>query len=316
MSGHHQHNETDDSALGDPELVEVARGVFAYIQPDGTWWINNTGFVVASDGVVLIDTCSTERRTLAMIDAIRVVTDQPIRTVVNTHHHGDHTHGNYLTHPATVVGHTLCRDAIIATGINHYDGVFEPVEWGDLQLAPPMLTFDDHVALFADDIRIELRHFGRPAHTTNDIVAWLPEQRVLYTGDLVFQGGTPFMLMGSILGSLNAVADLRTLDPDVVVPGHGPVCDSAAFDTVEGYIRFVLDVAQSALDDNLTPIDAARAADLGAFAELTDSERIVGNLHRAMHELGQPNGTEPLDLNAAISDMLIYNDGKPLRCIA
>lgn len=316
MSGHHHHDGAADATLGDPELVRLGQGIYAYIQPDGTWWINNTGFIVAADGVVLIDTCSTERRTRAMLDAIRTVTDQPIRTVVNTHHHGDHTHGNYLTHPATIVGHTLCRESIIATGLNHYDGVFDPVQWGALQLAPPMLTFDDRVELFAGDLRIELRHFGRPAHTTNDVVAWLPEQRILYSGDLVFHGGTPFMLMGSVLGSQQAVADLRELDAAVVVPGHGPVCDTRVLDTVEGYIGLVLDTARAALDDGLSPLDAARAADLGEYAALTDRERIVGNLHRAMYELGRPDAAVPLDLAAAIGDMLTYNGGKPLRCVA
>jgi cyclase len=68
-----------------PQLHEVDDGVFAYIQPDGTWWINNTGFLVGQRGVISIDTCATVRRTRAYLDAIRTVTAQPVRTVVNTH---------------------------------------------------------------------------------------------------------------------------------------------------------------------------------------------------------------------------------------
>jgi cyclase len=87
-------------------------------------------------------------------------------------------------------------------------------------------------------------------------------------------------------------------------------------DTVEGYIGFVLDTARAALDDGLSPLEAARAADLGEYAALSDGERIVGNLHRAMYELGEPDAPEQLDLAAAIGDMLTYNGGKPLRCVA
>ena len=74
-------------------LNEVSPGVFAYVQPDGTWWINNAGFIVGSEGVILIDTCATEQRTRQLLATIRSVTDAPVHVVVNTHHHGDHTHG-------------------------------------------------------------------------------------------------------------------------------------------------------------------------------------------------------------------------------
>ena len=76
--------------------IEVSDGVYAYIQPDGTWYINNTGFLAGRHGVVSIDTCSTEARTRAYLDAVAEVTSAPVRTLVNTHHHGDHTFGNCL----------------------------------------------------------------------------------------------------------------------------------------------------------------------------------------------------------------------------
>ena len=90
---------------GRPQTVEVADGVYAYIQPDGTWFINNTGFLAGTAGVISVDACSTERRTRDYLAAIAATTAQPVRTLVNTHHHGDHTHGNYLMSGATIVGH-------------------------------------------------------------------------------------------------------------------------------------------------------------------------------------------------------------------
>src|SRR6185312_5438365 len=82
-------------------LEEVADGVFAYVQPDGSWMINNTGFLVARDGVTAVDACSTERRTRAFLDTVAGVARQPVRTLVNTHHHPDHTAGNGLFAGAT-----------------------------------------------------------------------------------------------------------------------------------------------------------------------------------------------------------------------
>ena len=89
--------------LGPAVTTEVADGVFAYVQPDGSWWINNTGFLVGADEVVAVDATSTERRTRAFLDAIRGVTARPVQTLVNTHHHGDHTNGNCLFTDAVVV---------------------------------------------------------------------------------------------------------------------------------------------------------------------------------------------------------------------
>ena len=84
--------------------MEVSDGIYAYVQHDGSWWINNTGFLVGSHGVVSIDACSTEVRTRAYLDTIAQVNKQPVRTLVNIHHHGDHTFGNYLFPGATIVG--------------------------------------------------------------------------------------------------------------------------------------------------------------------------------------------------------------------
>ena len=316
MSSHNGHDHHDE--LDPPRVEEVADHVFAYVQPDGTWWINNTGFVVGDDGVVAVDTCATERRTRRFLDNVTAITPEPLRVVVNTHHHGDHTHGNYLTHPAAIIGHDRCREEMIAGGIHTYEGIFgDPTpDWGDLELAPPMLTFSDHMHVHTGAMGIELHYIGGPAHTTNDIVAWLPEQRVMFSGDLVFNGGTPFVLMGSVSGALTAIERLRTFDAEVIVPGHGPVCDMAVLDRLAAYYRFVQEVAADARRSDVAPLDAARETDLGDFAELTDSERIVGNLHRAIFEAGGGEPGAPIDLAAAIGDMITYNGGRPLRCLA
>ena len=81
------------SELPPPEVKEVADRIFCYLQADGSWGLNNAGFVVGRRGATVIDTCFTERRTRTFIDSIRGVTKLPLQTLINTHHHGDHTHG-------------------------------------------------------------------------------------------------------------------------------------------------------------------------------------------------------------------------------
>src|SRR3954463_2533401 len=149
--------------LAPPHTVEVADGVFAYIQPDGSWWLNNTGFVLGPESVVAIDATSTERRTRALLAAIAGVTTTPVHTLVNPHHHGDHTNGNCLFADATVVGHRNCRAGVNAQQFGGLDAVFGAVEWGDLAIRPPEVVFDARLDVFAGDRIIELHHLGTPA---------------------------------------------------------------------------------------------------------------------------------------------------------
>jgi cyclase len=299
------------------EIEQVAEGIYAYLQPDGSWYLNNTGFLVGPAGVISVDATSTERRTRAYLDAIKIITGLPVRTLVNTHHHGDHTHGNYLMAGATIVGHERCREAILATPMPPPPGIWAEVDWGHLEPAPPFLTYTDQITLWSGDLRCEVRYVGTPAHTTNDSIVHIPEQSVVFAGDLLFNGGTPFALMGSVAGWIDVLENvLRPLGARTFVPGHGPVCGPEVIDDVLAYLRFVQETAREGMAAGLSPLEAARAADLREFQDLLDAERIVGNLHRAYLELAGAERGTPVDLVRALTDMVAYNGGRPLTCHA
>lgn len=306
----------DDRYAPPRSAQEVSDGVFAYVQPDGSWWINNTGFLVGRRGVVSVDACSTEARTRAYLAAIAAVSDQPVRTLVNTHHHGDHTFGNFLFAGATIVAQERARAALLGWGEPRSAPYWTDVDWGDIELAPPFLTFRDEVTVWVDDLECHVRHIGTPAHTTNDSVVWLPERRLLFSGDLLFNGGTPFLVQGSLQGALQAVASLRELGAETIVPGHGKVGGPEIIDNVERYLRWLSDLAARGHAAGLAPLELARATDLGEFADWLDTERIVGNLHRAYAELDGVAPGGPMDLAAALGDMVTYNGGRPLSCHA
>src|SRR6266496_1324931 len=143
--------------LPPPSVEEVSDGVFAYIQLDGSWGLNNTGFIVGRDAVVAIDCCFTERRTRWLLDASRRYAGmKPVRALINTHHHGDHTHGNHLFLPeATIIGHTLCRETMLREGLAS-TRLWTDVEWGEIDVTPPFLTFNDRLDIWVDDLKIEL----------------------------------------------------------------------------------------------------------------------------------------------------------------
>ena len=158
---------------------------------------------------------------------------------------------------------------------------------------------------------------GTPAHTTNDSIVYIPDRAVVFTGDLLFNGGTPFALMGSVSGWIEVLETvLRPLGAQTLVPGHGPVCGPEVIDDMLAYLRFVQDLARQAKTAGLPPLEAARAADLRDFKDLLDSERIVGNLHRAYLELDGGERGAPVDLARALGEMVAYNGGHPLTCHA
>ncbi|MQA12685.1 MAG: MBL fold metallo-hydrolase [Pseudonocardiaceae bacterium] len=306
------HGGTDTAPT--PVVEELGHGFHAYVQLDGSWGLNNCGIFVGESGVVLVDTAFTQRRAHALAAEVDRLTDKPVQALINTHHHGDHTHGNFVFDQAAVIGHRRCRDAMIASGFE-VTRWFGGVDFGDIKLVPPFVTFEDSLTVHCDDKAAELHSMG-PAHTDNDIVVWVEEIGLLFAGDLVFNGGTPFVLMGSVEGSLRALERLRGYDIRQLVPGHGPVCGPEAIGDQIDYLTFVRDVAGSSFDARVSPLDAARDTDLGRFAAWTDPERLVGNLHRAHSELrGEPLAT-PLDYHRIVDEMIDYNGGSPLRCLA
>ncbi|WP_189307931.1 MBL fold metallo-hydrolase [Streptomyces albospinus] len=299
----------------EPYLTELAPGVHAFVQPDGGWCLNNAGFVTDGGATLVVDTAATERRARLLRRRIAETGAPAPRTVVNTHHHGDHTYGNGVFAPeAAVIGHAACRREVLAAG-HQLHAVWPHVTYGDIRITPPEITYTDELTVHVGEFEVRLIHPG-VAHTTGDTLVWLPRQRIVFAGDLVFHGGTPFVFMGSLAGSLRAIEVLRSLDAATVVPGHGPVTGPEVYDGIERYLRFVGELARAGRAAGRTPLEVAREADLGEFAELAESERLVANLHRAYAELAGAAPGEPLDPVTAFGEMAALNGGMLPACHA
>src|SRR5664280_2034013 len=204
-----------------------------------------------------------------------------------------------------VIGHVYCREDVLAAGLIAAQ-LWAGPDYGQLEIRPPDVTFSHRLTLHLGSRQVELIHVG-PAHTRSDVLAWLPDDGVVFAGDLAFNGGQPFLLEGSLAGFLRALAAVRALEADVLVPGHGPVCRGSeiarVLDDMTAYAEFVAEVA------------AAEAADPGRFGDWQEAERLVGNLHRAYSELdGEPLGTR-IPLPPAVADMTTMNGG-PITCLA
>lgn len=304
----------------DPEFVEVAPGVFAYVQIDGSWMLNNTGLIANPDGSnLMVDTTSTEKRNRALLAVISGRTgDVQPTALINTHHHGDHTFGNWLLPASTpIVGHILCREDTIAAGLIAAQA-FPGPDYGRIEIRPADVLFNDQLTMYLGDREIQLIHVG-PAHTRSDVLVWLPELKVLFSGDIVFNGGQPFLLEGSLAGYPKALEAIRGLEPEIVVPGHGPVCRGEeipqVLDALKGYAAWVGELARDGHAAGKTPLEVALNTDQGEYARWQEGERLVGNLHRAYSELdGNPLGTK-IPIPRVREEMVTLNGG-PIECLA
>ncbi len=124
------------------------------------------------------------------------------------------------------------------------------------------------------------------------------------------------MIAGSVQGSLDALESIRALGAETIVPGHGEICGPELIDEMVSYLRFLQESARKGFDAGLAPLELARQIDLGRYSEWHDAERLAGNIHRAYSEIrGEPLGVA-LDARSMIADMIEYNGGRPVRCVA
>ncbi|WP_223184441.1 MBL fold metallo-hydrolase [Streptomyces sp. CBMA152] len=303
---------------GPARMLEVADGVHAYIQEPGGWCLNNAGVLLDGNrGPVVVDTAATEARALALRAEIGKLTARPPRLLVNTHFHGDHCFGNALVAgpETTILAHELARVEMAGAGLGLM-GLWPDVEWGGIELRLPDQTYDGgRMVLHLGTRTVELLYVG-PAHTTNDTVVWLPEERVLFAGDVLMPGCTPFLLMGSLHGYLRTIERLRALGPRVIVGGHGPVCGPEILDETAGYLRWLRRTAEETLAAGLDPIEAALGLGSHPYVEWQDPERLVGNLHRAYVELRGGAEGETLDAVGIFGEMVEFNGGRLPACYA
>ena len=189
-----------------------------------------------------------------------------MRFAVNTHQHGDHTYGNsLLPDDAVLIGHETMRAELLRDRVLEQCPPFwYPLPtWGSVTRRAPTVVTRSELTVHTGDRRIDVLHPGYRAHTGGDLVAWLPEERVLFCGDLLFVGLTPLVFAGSVDGALRSLDWIDSFGPDVVVPGHGPLATASDLPTVLGdherYFRFVLGLAAEGLREGIAPLELARA---------------------------------------------------------
>ncbi|WP_339951499.1 MBL fold metallo-hydrolase [uncultured Albimonas sp.] len=282
----------------------LGEGLFAWVQGDGSWGWSNAGLVVSEGETLLIDTLFTAGLTRDMLEGFRRAAPQAARidTLLNTHANGDHTFGNHLVEGARIVASAAAaREMAERTpeqaaasfadwrnqgemGAFLHEVMGSKFDFSDVRYAPPTETFSGRRDLQVGALRVELHELG-PAHTAGDVVAWIPERRVAFTGDLVFNGGAPILWAGPVGNWIRACELMLSWEAEIIVPGHGPVGDRAMLREMLAYLTYVRDETAARHRAGLSWQEAAWDISMDGFCHLGDRERIVCNVAQIYREL-------------------------------
>ena len=277
-------------------LHEIGNGCWAYLQPDGGWGWSNAGLIVDGDETLLVDTLFdlplTAEMLKTMADAVPAA--KRIDTLLNTHINGDHTFGNQLVEGAKIlttkiVDHAMPEEGaeriqeVLANWEAYGEGgrfmkeVFAPFNFAGIQLPPTTETFVGSMELKVGDKTVQLHDLG-PAHTASDTLVYIPEDKTVYTGDLLFVGGHPAIWAGPVSNWIKACETILSWDVETVIPGHGPIATKHEVREFRDYLQFLTDEARKRYDAGMGFEEAAHDIDFGRFDSWGDGERTAANM--------------------------------------
>ncbi|MDP6346018.1 MAG: MBL fold metallo-hydrolase [Alphaproteobacteria bacterium] len=286
----------------DKGLRDLGNGIYAYLQPDGSWGWSNAGLVVDGGESLLVDTLFDLNLTSEMLRAMRDVSKaaETIGTLVNTHANGDHCWGNELVGGAEIIASRAGAEEMAEVPAAMLEGmmqaapgmgelgeylirIFGDFDFSGITMTPPTRTFDRETTVTVGDKAVRLLEVG-PAHTRGDVLVHIPADRTVFTGDILFVEGHPIMWAGPVANWIAACGKIMAMDVDYIVPGHGPITDKAGVAAVQGYLEYVAQEARKRYDAGLGVLEAAQDIAMDDYSSWGDGERIVVNVNTLYRE--------------------------------
>jgi glyoxylase-like metal-dependent hydrolase (beta-lactamase superfamily II) len=180
-------------------------------------------------------------------------------------------------------------------------------DFSDIRLTPPTTLVDGDTVIDLEGLPVHLLYVG-PAHTAGDVVVYLPDDRVMFTGDILFNQCTPIGWEGTFDNWIGALERLEALEPDVVVPGHGPITDVGGLRGLREYLEYVRREARSHFDAGRDTLDAARRIELGPYVGWTEPERLAFQVDRAYREFRGEPWDQPVDTGRVFAEVAALRD--------
>jgi glyoxylase-like metal-dependent hydrolase (beta-lactamase superfamily II) len=252
----------------------LALDTYAYVDQSGA----NCGFVVTPEGVVVIDTGGSSIYAKNLLKAISGVTDRNIRYVINTQYDYESTFGNCIVgKAATIVAHSNCKSALSEKGEQMLHAMRAEGKPGldDITIKLPirLVWRSKDLAVFGKKISLIPATW---AHSPGDLCVWLPEEKVLFAGDLVFSNYMPDLKDANTRNWLRVLTTLAALKPEIVVPAHGVLCDDKAIEKTGDFLQALRAKVKAAKEAGVTKEEAVSKIDLSDYSELIGYKELVG----------------------------------------
>ncbi len=298
-------------------LYELGASSYAWMVPNGSWGETNIGLIDCHGKSVLVDTCWDLNFTREMLRfAAPIIRSSPIEIVVNTHADGDHCWSNQLFSDKKIIATEACiaqmhqhkpqtLRALRVGGkalrhlplmgvdkFGHYmTSMFSPYDFGPVTLTEPNFGFTGSHELCVNGVDIIVTEVG-PGHTDGDAMVHVPDQSVVYAGDILFIGVTPVMWAGPFENLVTGIKKLQSLKAKWIVPGHGPLASAKQVQQVLDYWHFVFDELYVRFQQDQEPDVAAlevlhsNAFQESVFATWDSPERLVTNAYTLYRHWG------------------------------
>ncbi len=297
-------------------LYELRDDIFAWMVPNGSWGESNAGLVVGKGESLLVDTLWDVPKTQKMLDAMAAyLKDAPLRQVVNTHADGDHYWGNELVTEAEIITSVASfeemkkqkpRSMLLLRRIGKilsvlpffgdaqvghwFQAMSAPYDFEGVTPTPATCTFEEYHVLDVGGREVQLFEVG-PAHTQGDLIVYVPDAKLLFSGDILFLGSTPVMWAGPLDNWFSALDKILEMDVETIVPGHGPVTDKEGVKGVQAYWEYVGKEVQTRYHAGMKASEAAKEIVLSKefqskpFAMWNSPERIMVSAHTLYRHL-------------------------------
>ena len=310
---------------------EIADGVYFAIGTGSMTVMSNNLVIINDDHVMLVDSSVSPAAARGLVEGVKTLTDKPIKYVFNTHYHFDHAHGNQIFgDDVEIVGHDFVRQMLQTdvlkqrTNRSFTEGIPDQIEQMKARIAgttagaerdgmqtqlrileahgkaiqetrptPPNVTYSDTLTLVKGGREVQV-HFPGRGHTGGDSLVFLPEERIVFTGDFFVgsptRGSLPYMGDGFVEEWPAALDRLKTLDFDVMVPGHGtPFRDRGQIDNLQAYLRDLYGQVSALHADGVSAQDAVARVNLSGHTDNYGprAERVDPRAVLRMYELFQ-----------------------------
>jgi len=265
-------------------LHDLGNSVYAYLQPNGSWGWSNSGIIVDGDVSMLVDTLYDLKLTGEMLETMRrsLPAAAQIDTLVNTHANGDHCYGNQLVGDARIIASARTAEEMLevspasmamlksqAAQLGNlgafFARIFAPFDFEGITLTPPTQTFERELQLRVGCKEVRLLEVG-PAHTRGDTLVYVPGDRTIFTGDILFSEGHPVMWAGPVGNWIRACDTILGLDVETIVPGHGPITNKQGVMRLKNYWEYLLREVRQRYEAGLSVQEIARDIRLDEYA--------------------------------------------------